>query len=225
MNSYLPRLISEWGAELGYRTVLVSTDCVFSGHRGRYTIDDYPDAADLYGRSKALGEPANDRDVVLRTSIVGPELGQGGSGLLRWFMGQKTAGGWANVPWTGITTLELAKIMLAYVTEEISDVGLWQCVPYYSVSKYELLVLFNEVFKGGNGSVVESPGDGRDRTLVNNKPGLWSFPRYGEMIKDLHGWVVAHRSLYVGTPFEMGTVGRFDSTSETTASTTRITED
>ena len=35
-----------------------STDCVFSGRRGAYSERDAPDAEDLYGKSKFLGEVA-----------------------------------------------------------------------------------------------------------------------------------------------------------------------
>jgi dTDP-4-dehydrorhamnose reductase len=55
INALLPhrwRACAPWRARL----VHVSTDCVFSGTRGLYTEADFPDANDLYGRSKYLGE-------------------------------------------------------------------------------------------------------------------------------------------------------------------------
>ena len=49
----------------------MSTDCVFSGSRGVYLEDDIPDAFDLYGVSKRLGEVDYHNAVTLRTSIIG----------------------------------------------------------------------------------------------------------------------------------------------------------
>jgi len=40
----------------GARLIQISSDGVFSGMRGGYTEDDPPDAADVYGLSKLLGE-------------------------------------------------------------------------------------------------------------------------------------------------------------------------
>ena len=39
-------------------------------------------------RSKALGEIINNKDLTLRTSIIGPELKRNGEGLFHWFMQQ-----------------------------------------------------------------------------------------------------------------------------------------
>ena len=65
--------------------VHVSTDCVFSGSRGGYIESDVPDAFDLYGRSKLLGEVTDRENVVtLRTSIIGWQLGAP-TGLVAWF--------------------------------------------------------------------------------------------------------------------------------------------
>ena len=62
-------------ARWGGRVIHFSTDCVFSGNRGAYTEEDEPDAEDLYGRTKFLGEVAGANALTLRTSIIGRELG------------------------------------------------------------------------------------------------------------------------------------------------------
>ena len=36
--------------------IQLSTDCVFSGKKGMYIEKDSPDADDIYGRSKIMGE-------------------------------------------------------------------------------------------------------------------------------------------------------------------------
>src|SRR3954453_3252906 len=74
LNSLLPHRLARLCALTGARLLHVSTDCVFRGDRGAYTESDAPDAADLYGRSKLLGEVDQTNAVTLRTSIIGPEL-------------------------------------------------------------------------------------------------------------------------------------------------------
>ena len=94
------------------RLVHASTDCVFSGRQGHYSNDSERDAEDIYGLSKAIGEGVArpGRCVVIRTSIIGPEL-NGGHGLMGWFLRQSgEVNGYTNHLWNGITTLEWARI-------------------------------------------------------------------------------------------------------------------
>ena len=56
LNALLPHVVARACAEVGARLIHISTDCVFAGTRGHYTEADLPDAVDLYGRSKLLGE-------------------------------------------------------------------------------------------------------------------------------------------------------------------------
>ena len=83
---------------LGPRVIHASTDCVFSGSinefsmpgfRSAYKEDWITDAKDLYGRSKAMGD--SPLAMNLRTSIIGPEWGDGKS-LLEWFLSQPADG-------------------------------------------------------------------------------------------------------------------------------------
>ena len=114
INSYLPHFLSRLGIKLkyGFRLIHISTDCVFSGDRGGYAEDDFRDGDTPYARTKALGEVINDRDLTLRTSIIGPELKQNGTGLLHWFLMQKgEIKGFTSAYWSGVTTLELAKVV------------------------------------------------------------------------------------------------------------------
>ena len=85
INSYLPHFLSRLGKKYGFKLIHISTDCVFSGDRGGYAEDDFRDGDTPYARTKALGEVINDRDLTLRTSIIGPELKRDGTGLLHWF--------------------------------------------------------------------------------------------------------------------------------------------
>ena len=110
INAYFPHLLKRLSDEVGAKLIHISTDCVFSGKKGNYTEDDFRDADDVYGRSKALGEIINDKDLTIRTSIIGPELKNNGEGLFHWFMHQSgKIRGFRTAVWGGVTTLELAK--------------------------------------------------------------------------------------------------------------------
>ena len=85
INALLPHRLAELCKLAGARLVHISTDCVFSGTRGGYREADLPDAQDLYGRTKLLGEVDYPNAITLRTSIIGHEL-QSAHGLIEWFL-------------------------------------------------------------------------------------------------------------------------------------------
>ena len=131
---------------VGAKLIHISTDCVFSGRQGMYADNDFRDADDIYGRSKALGEIFSDKDLTIRTSIIGPELKRYGEGLFHWFMSQRErVNGYTKVFWSGVTTLELAKAIEYSLDNDVT--GLFQLSNGVRISKYDLLVLFNEIFK------------------------------------------------------------------------------
>ena len=88
INSILPHRLSHLCRLYGVRLIQISTDGVFSGSRGRYTEDDFPDPNDLYGIAKLLGEVRDPHAITLRTSIIGHEL-INKNGLLEWFLSQQ----------------------------------------------------------------------------------------------------------------------------------------
>ena len=97
---------------MGFRIIHFSTDCVFSGTKGQYTEEDTPDAGDLYGRSKLLGEVTADNAITLRTSIIGRGLFSS-SGLLEWFLSQagNRIKGYRRAFYSGVTTNLMATIV------------------------------------------------------------------------------------------------------------------
>ena len=89
LNSIFPHEISKITKKIRAKLIHFSTDCVFSGRKGNYCETDNPDAYDLYGHSKQLGELKKRTDVItIRTSIIGHEL-KTKNGLLEWFLVQK----------------------------------------------------------------------------------------------------------------------------------------
>ena len=64
LNAIFPHRLAAWAKDHGARLITVSTDCVFDGKKGGYTEEDAPNAWDIYGRTKALGEIVDGNDAV-----------------------------------------------------------------------------------------------------------------------------------------------------------------
>lgn len=137
-NAVFPHQLATWGELTNTNIIHITTDCVFSGHLGRYTEKSLHDALDEYGKSKSLGEPAN--AMVLRTSIFGPEQGGRKRSLLSWVKGQngQTIDGYTNHYWNGLTTLELANCLLDIVDADLYTKGLFH-VFSEDVTKYDIV--------------------------------------------------------------------------------------
>ena len=144
LNAYFPHLLKRLSDEVNATLIHISTDCVFSGKKGNYSEIDFRDADDVYGRSKALGEIINEKDLTIRTSIIGPELKENGEGLFHWFM--KNSGnvnGYTNAYWGGVTTLELAKAIDVAIENNLT--GLVHLSNGEKISKFDLLNLIKKV--------------------------------------------------------------------------------
>lgn len=185
LNSYLPHWLAQMGDELGFRLIHLSTDCVFSGTSGQYTEASEPDGTTLYARTKALGEVSSSHHLTFRTSIVGPELKQNGSGLLEWFLRQTgPVAGYASVLWTGVTTLELAKAVHAAIEENLS--GLYHLVPDRPISKYDLLREIARAFDLRGVQVMPQGSPRYQRTLVCTRTDFsFHVHDYGTMLDEL----------------------------------------
>jgi len=112
--------------------------------KGSYKDDDIPNAQDIYGRSKALGEVRKENCLTIRTSTIGLEI-DNKHGLLEWFLDQntKTIQGYENAIYSGLTTKELAKY-LEHILVNFHD--LWGVYNMASekISKYKLLSILSE---------------------------------------------------------------------------------
>jgi dTDP-4-dehydrorhamnose reductase len=146
VNALFPHLLAQTCRQRGVRLIHVSTDCVFSGRKGNYTEQDTPDAEDLYGRTKLLGEVSGDGCLTLRTSMIGRELGTS-YGLLEWFLRQegRTVRGFTRAVFSGFTTLALARVVAWIITEHTELTGLWH-VATEPISKFDLLTLVQRVY-------------------------------------------------------------------------------
>ena len=88
INSYFPHFLEKVTSQLQTKIIHLSTDCVFSGLKGNYKENDFKDATGFYALTKSLGEINNNKDLTIRTSIIGPDLNPNGIGLFNWYTKQ-----------------------------------------------------------------------------------------------------------------------------------------
>lgn len=196
LNSYLPHFVATSANAVDTQVIHMSTDCVFSGARGQYTEDDFPDGTTFYDRSKALGELNDDKNITLRNSIVGPDINERGIGLMNWFMKQSgEINGFTGALWTGQTTLQLAKTMEAAAKERAT--GLYNTVPDCHISKYDLLGLFNKYLRGNSMTIHPVEGVNADKSLKRTRFDFsYRIPDYEKMVAEAAQWIFKHKSLY-----------------------------
>lgn len=147
INAMLPHRLAALCQVAGARLIHVSTDCVFSGEKGMYREEDVSDCTDLYGKSKFIGELHDlPGAVTLRTSIIGHELGSNAS-LVDWFLSQQgKVKGFTKAIFSGLPTVELARVMLDYVVPDTSLQGLYH-VSVEPIDKFSLLKEVADVYQ------------------------------------------------------------------------------
>ncbi|MDJ0976110.1 MAG: SDR family oxidoreductase [Planctomycetota bacterium] len=164
VNALLPHRIAAWCQDAGARLIHFSTDCVFEGARGHYTEADTPDARDLYGRSKLLGEVAGPSCLTLRTSIIGRELATT-QGLLEWFLSQAGGAvqGYSHAIFSGLPTVVLAEVVRRLIDDHPTLEGVYH-VAADPIAKLDLLVELNRAFQTGT-TIVPDDSVRIDRSL------------------------------------------------------------
>jgi dTDP-4-dehydrorhamnose reductase len=150
VNALLPHRLADRCVERGMRLIHLSTDCVFSGSQGCYAETDTPDARDLYGRSKLLGEVARPGCLTLRTSMIGREIASS-HGLVEWFLSRRggTVPGFTRARFSGLTTIELARVIATLIESHPDLSGLWH-VAGDPIAKFDLLSMVNDQFRLGS---------------------------------------------------------------------------
>lgn len=194
INSLLPHRLSQLCSLINSRLILISTDCVFDGAGGNYSEMDKPNAEDLYGKSKELGEIRNKENVfTIRTSIIGHEI-QSHRSLVDWFLNSEgSIEGYKNAIFSGLPTSELANVIGNFIIPNKHLSGLYH-ISVDPISKNDLLNLIKEVY---NKDIKIIPSDDLkiDRSLNSNKfksetgykPGSWK-----ELISNLYQYKVRY---------------------------------
>ena len=167
INAMLPHRLARLAALVDARLIHVSTDCVFTGNKGDYLESDAPDAQDLYGRSKLLGEVDYPNAITLRTSIIGTELGSA-HGLVGWFLAQSgTVRGFTKAVFSGLPTAVLAQVMRDHVIPNRDLRGVWH-VSAESIAKFDLLQLVADEY-GKNIKIAPDDQLVIDRSLNSSR--------------------------------------------------------
>lgn len=166
-NSLFPHHLSRICKQIGARLIQISTDCVFSGKRGSYREDDVPDAIDLYGCSKWIGEVVSDHALTIRTSIIGRELSNPHS-LVEWFLAQSvSAKGYTKAMFSGLPTVELSTVIRDVILPRPELHGLFH-IASRPISKHDLLH-FISIAAGKECHLTKDESLVIDRTLNADK--------------------------------------------------------
>jgi dTDP-4-dehydrorhamnose reductase len=187
INAVFPHRLATLCAAARARLIHVSTDCVFSGGKGSYKESDLPDATDLYGKAKFLGEVKYPHAITLRTSTIGHEL-QSRLGLLEWFLAQQVrCTGYRNAIFSGLPSTVFAKVVRDLVIPRAELSGLYH-VGGSPISKHELLTLIAKVY----GKSIEIESD--EQFVINRSLNSERFtlatgfvsPPWSELIKSMY---------------------------------------
>lgn len=195
LNSYLPHYLEKLTTELSTKLIHISTDCVFSGIRGNYIESDFKDGIGFYAQSKALGEIINNKDLTIRTSIIGPDLNKNGLGLFSWVLNQKgTIYGYTNAFWSGVTTIQLANVIINFILSPSCPTGLIHLTNNTKISKYNLLRIIKDVFELNNIDIKENNNYIVDKSFINTRDDVnMNIPSYLDMINIMKDWIVQNK--------------------------------
>ena len=167
VNAVLPHRLARLCALAGARLIHLSTDCVFAGDKGMYREDDLPDAQDVYGRTKLLGEVDYPHALTLRTSIIGHELASHHS-LVCWFLSQHgPVRGYSQAIFSGLPTVEIARVIDKYVLDRPELHGLYH-LSAEPIDKLSLLQLVAKTY-GKENEITEDRSMVIDRSLDSTR--------------------------------------------------------
>lgn len=187
VNAMFPHKLAKLAADVNAKVIHFSTDCVFDGKTGCYSDDDPANATDLYGRTKALGEVTGNNVLTLRSSFIGKEL-QEGTELLEWFLSQTdVVRGFKNAIYTGLTTLELCRVVEKLLVDYPDATGLYN-VSSEPISKFNLLQLIGETMHR-NVKVMPDESFYCDRSLNSERFRRdfdYTPPAWKDMVEELN---------------------------------------
>ena len=187
INAMLPHRLAKYCTATSARLIHFSTDCVFSGFQGRYKEYDTPDANDLYGRTKFLGEVSYENTITLRTSIIGHEINRAKS-LVDWFLNQsEEVKGFNRAVFSGLPTIVVSHTIKNFVIPNTYLKGLYH-LSGDPINKYDLLNLIAQVYQKDIKIIADdklvidrSLNSDRFRLATGFKPKPWS-----DLISEMH---------------------------------------
>lgn len=187
VNTLFPHRLSQICAANDIRLIHISTDCVFSGRKGKYVEDDLSDAEDLYGKSKFLGEVNNPNCLTIRSSLIGLELSRK-TGLIEWFLAQKgLIKGFRGAIFSGLTTLEMTRVIELLLIKYPNLSGIWH-ISSEPINKYDLLSQFSHMLERKDIEIMPENDFRCDRSLISQafkKITTYQAPTWLSMLSEL----------------------------------------
>lgn len=197
LNSVLPYELQALCELQNSKLVLLSTDCVFSGRDGNYKESDLPDAYDLYGRTKIIGEISNYTNVLtVRISSIGLEMNTQ-KGLIEWFLSQSgEIYGFEKAIYSGFTTMELSRIFKLIFTKYTNLNGLYH-ISSSPISKFELLNKLKNIINKDDVAIKKNTTFICDRSLNSEKfksETKYETPTWDNMLQELGEDILKRKS-------------------------------
>lgn len=195
LNSCFPLKLKEIADRLKSKVIHISTDCVYDGIDGSYNEKSKKSPVDIYGKTKDLGEIISDHHLTIRTSIIGPEIKNNGTGLFLWLTKNKNlkVEGYDKSIWSGLTTLELSNAIVYCIKSNLLGILNIGSMP---ISKYNLLEIINKEFNL-NIEIKKVDGLVSDKTLISlRKDFLFKLKSHEDMIKDLRLYIESSKFKY-----------------------------
>jgi len=191
LNALLPHRLVKWGRCNSAKVINFSTDCVFDGMTGNYADNSNSNAKDLYGKTKALGEISGVNALTLRSSFIGTELNDG-TELLEWLLSQTgVVKGFKNAIYTGLTTLELSRVVEMLITHHPNANGIYN-ISSKPISKYALLTQISDKLNL-NIEVIPDETVKCDRSLNSSKFNMqfrYTPPSWETMLSELSEYII-----------------------------------
>ena len=103
--------------------------------------------------------------------------------------------GYTGAIWTGVTTYTLAKAIETALAENLT--GLYNLVNNESISKFNLLELFNKYFRFSKIKIIPVNELQLDKSLRRKREDFsFVIPSYEQQIKEMSEWIKNHKTLY-----------------------------
>ena len=198
LNSDLPHKLDSWANLNSKKLIHFSTDCVFSGNRGNYLDNDFADADDIYGKSKALGEVNSPNTLTIRCSMIGREL-YNFTELFEWLKKNKNKKieGYSKVFYSGITTVRMGKILNQILKKNLNLSGIYN-ISSTPISKFDLLVKLSNAFNL-NVDVKRNINNKSNKVLISEKfteiTGIYP-PNWDDLISEFKEDCNKYKGLY-----------------------------
>ena len=193
INSHLPKTLQKLSYKYNFKLIHFSTDCVFDWKKWNYSINDIPNELSIYWISKYLGEINDKKNLTIRTSIIWIEEWAKSKNLLNWFLfnkDDKKVKWFSNVYWNWITTLTMAKVIDKIIFKNL-DINWIIQLEWEKISKYDLLLLFKEVFK--KKLIIE-----KEVSIKSDKTIIWTYEQkyFKRLILPLKNQLVELKNFY-----------------------------